>query len=129
MPFQPDPPELDLTLARDARAPGHARGLVAVFPADLEQDRRADAVLAVSELVSNAVKHGRGEIALRVVADTGRLRVEVADEGRGRIAFREATVDPLEGGFGLRVVEAVTDRWGVEPGRPCVWFEIDTRTA
>jgi anti-sigma regulatory factor (Ser/Thr protein kinase) len=42
-----------------------------------------DAILLVSELVTNALVHGRGRIELRAQLDDDRLRVDVIDEGHG----------------------------------------------
>jgi hypothetical protein len=49
--------------------------------------------------------------------------VEVADSGGGRPQRRP---DPgADGGWGLLLVEAASDRWGVADGSTSVWFEID----
>jgi PAS domain S-box-containing protein len=85
--------------------------------------------LLVSELASNAVRHGPhdvgAELALRIGLREDVLRVEVADEGVG---FDPPAPTGLldAGGWGLVLVDRVADRWGVEPHAPTtVWFEID----
>jgi anti-sigma regulatory factor (Ser/Thr protein kinase) len=77
-----------------------------------------DVELAVSELVTNAVAHsesGRGGvIKLRLAVIEERVRVEVSDQGsrvsRPRVASNSADT---EHGNGLKIVRAVSSRWGV----------------
>ncbi|WUH94132.1 ATP-binding protein [Streptomyces sp. NBC_00433] len=94
----------------------------------------ADAVASiVSELVTNAVVHGRAARGSRVSVgyhlDGERLRVEVRDWATGmpRTVRRAPGDDAVhESGRGLRVVAGLADRWGVIPrviGKS-VWFEI-----
>ena len=87
--------------------------------------------LAVTELVSNAVRHagitGSELIQLRIEADEDHVRVEVeqpTSAGGVHIVERPGT-DERAGGFGLRLVEASADEWGYELGPPGrVWFEF-----
>ncbi|MCX5197012.1 ATP-binding protein [Streptomyces sp. NBC_00249] len=86
------------------------------------------AELALTELVANVVRHvpGRGCTVLILRRPQG-LRVEVAD-GSAELPQPAAHDDPYaEGGRGLLLVEAVTDRWGTDPlpGGKTVWFECD----
>jgi anti-sigma regulatory factor (Ser/Thr protein kinase) len=85
--------------------------------------------LLVSELVTNSVRHAGlpagGEIGLTAAAAERLVRVEVTDAGRG---FDPAQCpEPSEnGGWGLRLVDSLADRWGVvRTGGVCVWFELD----
>lgn len=124
------PPET-FSLTRDARAAGAARALVARHAGDAPASAVADAKLLVSELVTNAVLHGaRGPITLTIGrAPRGRLRVEVFNEGTGfapRARDRPVT-EP--GGWGLHLVETLSERWGVRQGSTSVWFEIGPRAA
>ena len=84
------------------------------------------AVLAVSELVGNAVRAAAGtEVKLRLAWTPRRLRVEVIDAAPGVPRLRHAA-DTDEGGRGLFLISQLAVRWGVEP-RPtgkCVWAEI-----
>ncbi|MER5217708.1 ATP-binding protein [Streptomyces sp. NPDC002838] len=80
----------------------------------------ADAVLLVSELVTNAVRH---TLSARVLCGIGLvtegyLRLEVHDHGRpGRgLPRREPCLDD-EGGRGLLLVEGLADAWGVDRSR------------
>jgi anti-sigma regulatory factor (Ser/Thr protein kinase) len=106
----------------DARsnAPFLARRLVRGVASDLDPVQSGDAALAVTELVTNAFRHGRGPIGLRVEAARRWLRAEVVDEGDGFHA-REMV------GTGLGIVGAVSEDWGAATGPTRVWFEIGRR--
>ncbi|MBM7814194.1 ATP-binding protein [Saccharothrix algeriensis] len=82
-----------------------------------------DVVLAVSELVANAVRHAGGPAVLRLAGGADRVRVEVADGSPVRPGVRPAGVT---GGWGLPLVDRLCRRWGVEPdGRgKVVWCEL-----
>ncbi len=87
-------------------------------------------VLAVSELVGNAVRHGaRGQVRLRLARTPRRLRVEVADTAGGQPWQRCPSADE-EGGRGLLLVAAVSARWGIqpEPVGKTVWVEFPLPT-
>jgi hypothetical protein len=58
------------------------------------------------------------------VFENGSIAGRVEDDGEGEIAIRDSA-GPLGNGLGLRVVDAFTDRWGVEEGTTSVWFEFD----
>lgn len=75
-----------------------------------------DAVLLVSELATNAVRHGpvlerEFEVAVTALAD-GSCFIEVSDEGRGEPRLR-VVGDLDESGRGLRLVENIATAWGV----------------
>jgi signal transduction histidine kinase len=86
--------------------------------------------LLVSELVTNSVRHGPSDrpepIEFSVVAEPHRLRAEVADGGGG-FAPPTPTERPDDGsGWGLYLVDSLSDRWGIERnGRTVVWFELE----
>ena len=119
--------ETVLTLDRTSRAPSQARGCVSVLRDLIGPERTEDATLLVSELVTNAVKYGpEGEsIRLIVEADGRCTRCTVHDLGVGPLPEMRAEDDLAPGGHGLRLVDAVADRWGVERGSTRVWFELD----
>lgn len=86
--------------------------------------------LLVTELVANCVVHGgaHGDIELRAEIDPARrlIRAQVtgaAGAGRPRIRSVQARGG---GGYGLRLVEALSSRWGVRDidGRIRVWFDL-----
>ena len=82
--------------------------------------------LLVSEVATNALLHGRGEVRLSVAQRAGRLRVEVADGSDRLPQRREASLD-AQGGRGLALLEELSDTWGVQalPLRgKVVWFEL-----
>jgi anti-sigma regulatory factor (Ser/Thr protein kinase) len=94
--------------------------------------RADDPRLAVTELVSNAVRHAgleanEGLIHLRIEADDDHVRVEVEQPTSARAVHvvERPGIDERAGGFGLRLVQASADEWGFEPGPPGrVWFEF-----
>jgi anti-sigma regulatory factor (Ser/Thr protein kinase) len=119
-----EPQPLPHTLA----APGLARRYVtsrsATWPADLVEL----IVLLTSELVTNAVVHGRGPVHLLLVEDGDRLRVEVGD-GEPRLPDGAAKATDSEvSGRGLMILDRFADRWGSHPRRTppgkVVWFEL-----
>ena len=118
-----------VSLQRAVRAPLEARERVLEFADRLGPERVEDALLLVSELVTNAVKYGpeHGEIQLIVDAGVERMRFTVHDTGAGPLPeMRPMDRLPHEGGgHGLRLVDRVSDRWGVERGSTRVWFELD----
>jgi anti-sigma regulatory factor (Ser/Thr protein kinase) len=81
--------------------------------------------LATSELVSNAVRHGRAPIELVVDTNEGEhVRVEVNDASTQLPVPRQ----PDErGGRGLHLVRAIAARYGWEPqpSGKTVWIELD----
>ncbi|MFL5894118.1 MAG: ATP-binding protein [Thermoleophilaceae bacterium] len=97
----------------------------------LDAQQLASFEIAVSEIVSNAVRHGADpddEIKLAVTPKDGYICVQVTDAGPGLVP-RPGAMGPDDGhgGFGLFIVEQLTRRWGVtrEGSRTRVWFELD----
>lgn len=73
------------------------------------------AVLVISELSANAVRHGAtGGMILRLRLSTRRLRIELADNSPGRPEVRRPP-DEAESGRGMWLVSVLSVRWGVEP--------------
>ncbi|MFF4169171.1 ATP-binding protein [Streptomyces sp. NPDC001744] len=84
------------------------------------------AVLLVSELVGNAVRHtGARAFALRLQRRRGCIRVEVRDPSRGLPCLMP--VHELDtSGRGLFLVDKLADRWGADlaPRGKTTWFEM-----
>ena len=113
---------LSTTLPRSPDSVGVARRLVRAHAGMLDAQRREDAVLMVSELVTNALTHGVGTISLQIDAAPDTLRVEVSDEGNVKLA--PSPTPGAHGGWGLRIVDRFADDWGVREGSTKVWFRI-----
>ena len=126
MTFAAPPPALDIALPRTTAAAVTARERMrGTFGAVLAPERLADAQLAVTELVANAVVHGTGDIRLRMRVEGGRLYGEVIDEGGGfEHAIRRRTASDVTG-RGLGIVAALADEWGIHEGSTHVWFALD----
>jgi anti-sigma regulatory factor (Ser/Thr protein kinase) len=90
-----------------------------------------DALLATSELVTNAVRHGHGDVGLTVRGAQSAVRVEVTDRNPRLppmpVGWPEAHSG--EGGRGLLIVGRIADDWGAEagPGGKTVWFHLRLR--
>lgn len=123
---------MDLQLESVPEAPGQARDAVAPLRGRVDDRTLADVRLVVSELVTNAVRHAPGEsISVSVdLDDDGVVRGEIKDHGGGGVRLR-ATSPGEPGGYGLGIVDALTDDWGVRTNSSTrVWFELrDTSTA
>lgn len=115
------------TVPGDARAVRHARRFTSRLceRAGLDGDMCATAVLLTSELVTNAVVHGRSEARLRVLVGQGRIRVEVGDDNSRYPVVQAADPDALDG-RGLQLLDVVATRWGVREDTvgKIVWFEL-----
>lgn len=110
-------------LARSPASVRIARQLVSAHTSGLGAQRRADARLMVSELVTNALIHGTGTISLRIDVERDGLRIEVSDQGQ--VELRPSPTPGAHGGWGLRIVEQLADDWGVRAGSTKVWFRLD----
>lgn len=128
------PPALDpahpenvvtLKLAATPVSVGVARGQVdAICQRQGLADLRDTATLLVSELVTNAIMHGAGEVTLSVACTPQELTIGVSDESS---AAPEVDRDPppdRPGGRGLFLVESLATNWSyvMFPGGKLVWF-------
>ena len=90
-----------------------------------------DAELVVSELVTNSVRHanvrGHEAVTLEILTLDDRVRIAVTDPG-SKLKPRSVAPDPgTPGGFGLFLVETLSDSWGVGRdgvGPTRVWCEL-----
>ena len=121
------------TLPAQPSAVAEARRWVASVAEDhLEAGQAENLRLVISEVVTNALRHGSDSelIDLAVTPKPEFLCVQVTDDGPGLAPRPRALETDDEGGFGLFFVEQLTRRWGVtrENKRTRVWFELDYAT-
>jgi len=120
--------EIDLRLSPDADSPAEARRSLEALRPGVSDVLVDDAVLLVSEIVSNSVRHASLDetdaIEVRVRGSRSKLRVDVMDPGPGFDPERRQP-SPHEGGWGLRLLDRLATRWGVERNDMTrVWFEL-----
>jgi anti-sigma regulatory factor (Ser/Thr protein kinase) len=118
---------LTVDIPRDPMAPAAARRAIAGLSGTVADDVIPDVKLLVSELISNSVKYG-GEGALRLqieAAGPRTLRGEVIDQGLGFVPAPRDRPATEVGGWGLHLVQTLSNRWGVHEGSTHVWFEIE----
>ncbi|MFL6177637.1 MAG: ATP-binding protein [Ornithinibacter sp.] len=122
-------PEAWLYLPSELAAVGAARRQVNALLSTLPPEQLDDAILATSEVVTNAVLHGEGPVRVRAWTGPHGVRVEVGDAGGGTLRPGTAVGNDEDAGRGLFIVGAITTRWGALPAVPgpgkTVWFEID----
>jgi anti-sigma regulatory factor (Ser/Thr protein kinase) len=107
-----------------------ARQAVPASNGALPASVRAEVLLLVTELVTNAVRHaGVGpeqpvRVGLRWSPEG--VRVEVTDPGSGFARVHPRANGDESGGWGLLLVDRIADRWGAWPtaSGTCVWFEV-----
>jgi anti-sigma regulatory factor (Ser/Thr protein kinase) len=115
---------------------GQARAALIEFIGDaVGPERLYDLQLLVSEVVTNAVRHGgarKGEhVDFRIALATDQVRLEVRDPGPG---FHDITPElpatDRGGGYGLYFVDLFAGDWGVSGVEgTCVWFEVPLASA
>ena len=125
--------DLLLTIRSGPEAPRLARQALDRHVRELDHDDRERLMLALSEVVSNVVRHGdlREEDEVRIAIRNGGGTIRGTVEQPTTVQHTEGSNNGhREGGFGLRIVDATTDRWGMEPGPPGrVWFEVRSSDA
>lgn len=114
----------------EPEGPAKARRIIAEeLAAVLPPSELDDLKLMVSELVTNGIVHGRRESdresddpVLLDLCVNGSIRCAVLDQGPGFFARGR---NDARRGWGLRLVEQLSDRWGMQcsPRRTEVWFE------
>jgi anti-sigma regulatory factor (Ser/Thr protein kinase) len=129
------PPAEPCSLRRSFRpdlgaAPAARRALEGLRP-QIDDDLFTRSRLAVTEVVTNSVKHARLRapqvIDLEAWVLPDRLRVDVTDQGPGfrRVIARRDPDEPGAGGWGLWLVDQLTDDWGVDLSHSTrVWMEF-----
>jgi anti-sigma regulatory factor (Ser/Thr protein kinase) len=117
-------PTLSMTLPSVPESATRARR--ALVRHGLEDDIEHAVTLLVTEVVANSVRHAASCTDVHVAAtiEPGYVRIEVLDTGPGFDPEIRHETD----GYGLRLVDKLATRWGVERGRgTLVWFEVDRR--
>ena len=123
--------EIDLRLVPESEVVTDARHALDQLADLLPPEKLENVRLVVSELVANSVRHAglsrSDQILLSVMVSGRSVCGRVCDPGPGfeKPSEPRPSTD-LSGGWGLPIVERVSDRWGVERNAcTCVWFEID----
>ncbi len=123
--------EIDLRLPPEPEVVTTARHALGQLTNLLPPEKLEDVRLVVSELVTNSILHAGlsadDQISLTVTVSDGAVRGSVCDPGPGfGMPSEPGPRSDLSGGWGLPIVETISDRWGIEGNRhACVWFEID----
>ncbi len=120
---------LHMKLKPGAEAVGEGRHALDPLDGAIDQEQLDTLRLLVTELVTNSVRHAGAAawIALDVDLYANAVRVAVSDRGEG-FEPPETPVPHLDrpGGWGLCLVDRLSDRWGVATGEmTSVWFEMD----
>lgn len=117
--------QLAIELPKDVSAPSRARAALDELREEIEPSRFADARVLVSELVTNAVKYGGdGAIRLELSTDGRLIRGEIIDQGSGFSPVARGNDPDRVGGWGLHLVDHLSERWGTHEGSTHVWFEV-----
>lgn len=118
--------EVTAHLDADPRSAGQARRLVDETLRRWSCGELLDVVnLLVSEVVTNAVVHGRSQVVVTVQLRPAAVRIDVLDNGTGLPVPRVARADATSG-RGMALVEALASSWGIDArdGGKSVWFEV-----
>jgi anti-sigma regulatory factor (Ser/Thr protein kinase) len=111
-----------------AASAGDARRLVrgALAEWGLSAAEEETALLLLTELMSNGVRHAKTELHVLVTYDGFRIHVGVSDGDQHPAALTEATPTPHRG-WGLRLVDLLSSDWGTITERhgKTVWFDLD----
>jgi PAS domain S-box-containing protein len=121
---------LALTVRGGSAAPAAARQALAhALDGRVSEELAADALIIISELATNAVRHGGArsdgdELEVHAALLASALRLEVCDPGPG---FEPGGHGPrADGGYGLHVLDRLATRWGVAGSEPVtVWVELE----
>ncbi len=93
----------------------------------LDREMTETALLLVSELATNAIRHGTPPVRLALRLDADRLRVEVTDSSPALPQVGSPEPDQA-GGRGLQIVQELAARWGAQSSPVAigktVWFEM-----
>ena len=120
---------INLRLTPESEAISEARHALDRLADVLPPGKLDDVRLVVSELVTNSVLHAGlspdDQIWLSVDASAVSVSGRVCDPGLRKPSKLGPRPD-FSGGWGLPIVDRISDRWGVDRNSyACVWFEID----
>jgi anti-sigma regulatory factor (Ser/Thr protein kinase) len=124
-----DPNFLSIELEPKLEAGAYAREAIRSAFGELPERVLVHLLTVVGELVTNAVQHGPGKpirLAVGLDATAGVIRGDVTDQGDPAESIpriREVTMN-RGGGYGLKLVDAMTSEWAVVEGSTSVQFEI-----
>ena len=107
-----------------------ARRFVRDVLRDQPRDVREAVELMATELATNCVQHAKTSFELTINHGQEQIRIEVSDTGPGHPVSRSPTPKERRG-RGLRLVEAMSDSWGVDPSSrgKTVWFTVPQRAS
>jgi serine/threonine-protein kinase RsbW len=122
--------DLDMRLPGGTIAPRLARSVLNELSGRVPPEVLDDLRLLVSEVVTNSVRHARAgpESAIRVQVSTRAktVRLEVIDQGPGFDPTPHWWAEARESGWGLYLVDRLSDRWGVAfDSGTRVWLEVE----
>lgn len=112
------------------RSVGAARRFVADVVADAPADIQESVALMVSELATNALVHAASGFEVAVDRSDFAVLVSVSDRGDGGMPHLRAPSSSQPHGRGLRIVDALSEEWGVVTTRDegkLVWFRVGLR--
>jgi anti-sigma regulatory factor (Ser/Thr protein kinase) len=121
---------IEVEFEAGATAAASARNALTALEGRVDEEILADVKLLVSELVTNSVRHSglqrHDHVRMQVQVTESTLRVEVADRGEGFTPKPRDMDRSRPGGWGLYLVDELSDRWGVARDQlNRVWFEMD----
>jgi anti-sigma regulatory factor (Ser/Thr protein kinase) len=99
--------------ARDTAAVGALRGVArsALTWWKVPVQTRADVLITLSELATNALVHTDGPLRVRLTYRSGTVRLDVADSSHVHAQARTPDLNAdTPGGWGLTIAEALADR-------------------
>ena len=124
---------LRVQIRGDSEAAAHARAELGRLRSMLDDPIVENIRLLVTELVTNSVRHAQASaIEMLVVVSRTRVHVEVANPGGG-FEPRPSGPEDSDTGWGLFLVDRLSDDWGVTQGTGAdyqrVWFELSRSAA
>jgi anti-sigma regulatory factor (Ser/Thr protein kinase) len=118
-----------VVLPREVSSPARARSwLDGLIDGVASPEQRRDAVLLMSELVTNALRHGRGGIVCQASLSDDREELHIGVTDASDQHPELLAVDPERvGGIGVLLLERIAARWGVAafPGGKVVWATLN----